>query len=353
MESENYLFLYLDIDAAAEPGRFDIILKDDDIRVVHEYELKQKNSDPEHTKGFSPADAIYLVTPDRFANGDPSNDSVEGLSDRLDRDNDYGRHGGDLVGLGELHHVGYDALRTVEGEERYVQPLRHVLEPLEPHVAEARGGHQDVRFRHAVERCIGEIVVDHITDADPLIAAEIGDIALIVGSGPIGAMHILLARLAGASKILVADVVASRLDLAAKLGADATINSAEQNLEQAVMELTDGHGADFISTACPIPQVQEQVMQIAADHARINFFGGLPKGKEHISFNSNLVHYKELILTGTTACSTDDCRRAAEIVNTGRIDLSKLIGARFPLKEAVAAFQVMEKGEALKVILEP
>ena len=114
VESENYLFLYLDIDAAAEPGKFDIVLKDDDIRVVHEYELKQRNSDPEHTKGFSPADAIYLVTPDRFANGDPSNDSVEGLSDRLDRDNDYGRHGGDLAGLGEsidyIRDMGFTAI---------------------------------------------------------------------------------------------------------------------------------------------------------------------------------------------------------------------------------------------------
>ena len=114
VESENYVFLYLDIDAAAEPGKFDIVLKDDDIRVVHEYELKQKNTDPEHTKGFSPADAIYLVTPDRFANGNPSNDTVEGLSDRLDRDNDYGRHGGDLAGLGDsldyIRDMGFTAI---------------------------------------------------------------------------------------------------------------------------------------------------------------------------------------------------------------------------------------------------
>jgi len=99
VESGNYLFLYLDIDATVEPGKFDIVLEDGDIRVAHEYELKQRSTDPKHTKGFSPADAIYLVTPDRFANGDPSNDSVEGLSERLDRDNNYGRHGGDLAGL--------------------------------------------------------------------------------------------------------------------------------------------------------------------------------------------------------------------------------------------------------------
>jgi glycosidase len=99
VESKNYLFLYLDIDAAAKPGKFEIVLENDDHRIAHEYELKEKNPDSSHTKGFSPADAIYLITPDRYANGDPSNDSLDGLSDRLNRDDDYGRHGGDIAGI--------------------------------------------------------------------------------------------------------------------------------------------------------------------------------------------------------------------------------------------------------------
>lgn len=99
VQNKNYLFVYLDISATAKPGEFDIVLEDGDFRVAQAYELKQKNPDASHTKGFSPADAIYLVTPDRFANGDPSNDSIDGLVDRLDRDDDYGRHGGDIAGL--------------------------------------------------------------------------------------------------------------------------------------------------------------------------------------------------------------------------------------------------------------
>jgi glycosidase len=99
VESENYLFVYVDIDDAAKPGTFDIVLENSEIRVAHNYELKAKNPDPSHTRGFTPADTIYLITPDRFANGDTSNDNIDGLGDPLNRDDDYGRHGGDLAGI--------------------------------------------------------------------------------------------------------------------------------------------------------------------------------------------------------------------------------------------------------------
>ena len=76
---------------------------------------------------------------------------------------------------------------------------------------------------------------------------------------------------------------------------------------------------------------------LAAIGGRINFFGGLPKDRPTINFDSNLVHYKELVVTGTTACSTADCWQATHIVNSGLVDLSDLVSQRFPLREAVAA----------------
>ena len=166
-------------------------------------------------------------------------------------------------------------------------------------------------------------------------------------------MHILLARLRGAGIVFVSEVNPQRLMQAEDFDVDRAINPKEENLSAIIAKETKGRGVDVVIVAAPAPRAQEQAVELAAIGGRINFFGGLPKDLPMITFDSNLVHYKELIVTGTTACSTDDCRRAAEIVNTGRVDLSKLIGARFPLKEAVAAFQVMEKGEALKVILEP
>jgi glycosidase len=105
VESPNYLFVYLDIEPDAEPGTFDIALSEGDYTITRTYELRQKSADPEHAKGFSSADAIYLIMPDRFANGDPDNDEFYFLDDKLDRGDPYGRHGGDLKGIED--HLDY------------------------------------------------------------------------------------------------------------------------------------------------------------------------------------------------------------------------------------------------------
>ena len=94
----NYLFLRLSIGPDTEAGEFDLVFTGDDDAIAHAYSLDERNQDPEHTLGFSSADAIYLITPDRFANGDPENDEIEGLGDILDRSLPRGRHGGDVRG---------------------------------------------------------------------------------------------------------------------------------------------------------------------------------------------------------------------------------------------------------------
>ncbi|MDX1500683.1 MAG: cyclomaltodextrinase N-terminal domain-containing protein, partial [Woeseiaceae bacterium] len=95
----NYLFVYLAIEATTAAGTFDIRFTAGDERLVHRYTLRPRSVDPDHVRGITPADVIYLVTPDRFVNGDPENDTVAGYGDALDRSDDYGRHGGDLAGV--------------------------------------------------------------------------------------------------------------------------------------------------------------------------------------------------------------------------------------------------------------
>ena len=118
-------------------------------------------------------------------------------------------------------------------------------------------------------------------------------------------------------------------------------------------DLSGGEGADVVIVAAPSHAGQEAALHVAAIGGRISFFGGLPKDKPTIAFDSNLVHYKELVVTGTTACSTADCRQAAAIVSSGRVDLSGLISARLPLREARAAFALAEERTSLKVVIQP
>jgi L-iditol 2-dehydrogenase len=166
-------------------------------------------------------------------------------------------------------------------------------------------------------------------------------------------MHAKLARLRGALRVIVSEPADGRRQQALELGADRVVDPLNEDLKTAVMEESDGRGADVIIVAAPSKQAQESALEIAATGGRINFFGGLPKQDPTIRFDSNKVHYKELIVTGTTACSTYDCLRAADIVNSGRIDLTPLVTGRFPLREAGQAFAAAADGSNLRVSLEP
>jgi len=107
VENPNYLFVYLDIDPTARPGGFPIRFESATGRVTHTFELRERAEGAAAIKGFDSSDVIYLVTPDRFANGDTSNDYIEAMGDVLDRDEPYGRHGGDIAGLRQ--HLDYIA----------------------------------------------------------------------------------------------------------------------------------------------------------------------------------------------------------------------------------------------------
>jgi L-iditol 2-dehydrogenase len=180
-----------------------------------------------------------------------------------------------------------------------------------------------------------------------------GESVLVVGAGPIGIMHVMLARLQGAAKVYVSELNSERAIQVREFSADIVVNPADEDLSQIMNNQTKGTGVDVVIVAAPAHKAQQAALDVAAIGGRINFFAGLPKDNPTIEMNSNLIHYKELIVTGTTASSTQNCQRAAEIVNSGRIDFSNLISARFPLSEAVDAFSVAESGKALKVVLEP
>jgi glycosidase len=106
-DSPNYLFIDLEISESTKPGKFDIIFKTENgDEKSHTYELKTRNKSAEAYKGFDSSDAIYLITPDRFANADPSNDIDLSLNEKtINRNDDYARHGGDIKGI--TKHLDY------------------------------------------------------------------------------------------------------------------------------------------------------------------------------------------------------------------------------------------------------
>ncbi len=178
-----------------------------------------------------------------------------------------------------------------------------------------------------------------------------GDLVVICGAGPIGCLHVMVARARGAARIVVSDPSESRRAQALALGADVAVAPAE--LSAAVADASGGQGADVIITAVPVAEVQEAAVPLAAIGGRINFFGGLPAGSSSIRIDSNLVHYRELVLTGTTANTTADCVEALELVRSGQLDTERLVTAAYPLSDALEAFAVAAAGSAMKIVITP
>jgi glycosidase len=104
--NQNYLFLYLSLNKATTAGNFDLVFKKGKKeKLRYTFELKQRRENSAQRIGFNSSDAMYLITPDRFANAIPENDEVENLFERKNRQDPYGRHGGDIQGI--INHLDY------------------------------------------------------------------------------------------------------------------------------------------------------------------------------------------------------------------------------------------------------
>ncbi len=181
-----------------------------------------------------------------------------------------------------------------------------------------------------------------------------GDVVVIVGSGPIGCLHVRLARARGAARIILIDLNAERLEQAAALvRPDLTIVSADVDPVEAVMAATNGRGADVVITAAASGTAQEQGLRMLARRGRLSLFGGLAKDAPNITVDANLVHYRELTIVGVNGSSPDHNKQALQLIASGAVPVADLITHRLPLDRVLDAIDIVARGEAIKVTIEP
>ncbi len=192
-------------------------------------------------------------------------------------------------------------------------------------------------------------------NAQEQLGIEPGDDVVIFGAGPIGCMHARIARgVHKAGRIILVDINPERLAMsAAAVQPDVIINSREVDVVARVMELTGGRGADVVITATPAGESQEQAIAMAARNGRISFFGGLPKNNPVIACDSNVVHYRQLHIHGANGSAPEHNRRALAYIASGEVPVADLITERVPLTEVMRAFEIVERGQAIKVTVEP
>ncbi|WP_148573888.1 zinc-dependent dehydrogenase [Nocardioides caldifontis] len=192
-------------------------------------------------------------------------------------------------------------------------------------------------------------------NAQELLGIEEGDTVVVFGAGPIGCMHIRVARgVWKAGPVYLVDVNAERLKMSADaVQPDETIDASHVDVVERVRELTGGRGADVVITATAANVTQEQAIAMAARNGRISFFGGLPKNNPTITCDSNVVHYRQLHIHGANGSAPEHNKRALEYISTGQVPVKDLITVHLPLERAMEAFDIVAKGEAIKVTVEP
>ncbi|PZG19463.1 zinc-dependent dehydrogenase [Nonomuraea aridisoli] len=190
-----------------------------------------------------------------------------------------------------------------------------------------------------------------VLNGQSLARVGAGDDVVVMGAGPIGCLHVRLARARGAARVFLVDVNAERLAMAAELvRPDAVIDS--DPVEQ-VLKLTGGRGADVVITAAASGAAQEQAVRMAARQGRVSFFGGLPKDDPIIALDSNLVHYRELTIVGANGSSPAHNAEALRLVAEGAVTVSDLITHRLGLEQVLDGIDLVSRGAAIKVTIEP
>jgi L-iditol 2-dehydrogenase len=179
-----------------------------------------------------------------------------------------------------------------------------------------------------------------------------GDTVVVVGAGPIGCLHVRLARARGAALVILVELNAARLAAAAAL-VHPDVAIAGDDPVGAVLEATGGRGADVVITAAASGIAQEQGLLMLARRGRLSLFGGLPKDRPTITVDANLVHYRELTIVGVNGSSPEHNRRALDLIASGAVPVADLITHRLPLDRVLDAIDIVARGEAIKVTIEP
>lgn len=182
---------------------------------------------------------------------------------------------------------------------------------------------------------------------------DYGDTVAILGSGAQGLYFLKLAKLAGATKVIMMDHFDYRLNYAKKLGADEVINNKKENAVERIEELTDGYGAEVVITAAGVPAAWELAVKIAAKGGLVNEYAGCAPDTT-FTIPTGRIHYDMIKIIGTFHTTPNYVHRAWELIKTRTVDLSPIVTHRMPLKDVQKAFNLLATSkEAIKIAIIP
>ncbi len=200
----------------------------------------------------------------------------------------------------------------------------------------------------------GSIIADALTTPYHAVvrraAMQPGDRVVVIGCGGIGLNVVQLAAALG-GRVIAVDLSPAKLEWAARLGAEATIDAgAVSRLDREVRRLTGGGGADIAFEAVGRAATQEQALSCLRTGGRLVLVGYSP---ETLPLNAGRVMFRELEVVGSLGCRPVDYPRVVELARQGRIRVAELVTHRFPLDDINAAFDALRAGDPVRAVVVP
>jgi L-iditol 2-dehydrogenase len=176
-----------------------------------------------------------------------------------------------------------------------------------------------------------------------------GDVVAIVGAGPIGLLHLQMAKAKGA-RTISCDLLSDRLEVARLLGADHVVDASQSDAVAQVRNLTDGHGANAVIVAVGAEQAMLAALQMAASGGTVNLFAGTYPPTT-IALDPNLIHYREISLCGSWDYAPRHFTTALEMLAEGTVATAPLTSHVLPLEQTKAGFEAVASRKGMKVVI--
>ncbi|MBI5103184.1 MAG: zinc-binding dehydrogenase [Nitrospirae bacterium] len=175
------------------------------------------------------------------------------------------------------------------------------------------------------------------------------DTVFIIGAGPIGLLHLMLAKSKGA-RVMITGLERERLKTAKKLGADHVFDPSDS--VSSIREFTGGMGADHVFECTGQPAIWEASVDYVRRGGSVILFGGCRSGTK-VTFSAERLHYDEITLKGTFHFTPDDVIKAYGLLKGRKIDVSRLISGTCRLKDIQDVFAKLVRGEGIKYVVVP
>jgi 2-desacetyl-2-hydroxyethyl bacteriochlorophyllide A dehydrogenase len=181
-----------------------------------------------------------------------------------------------------------------------------------------------------------------------LIDAPNAKALLVTGCGPLGLMHIRLAKALGVEQIIAIDPSEERLRVAAESGAQLTLAPGEGTVA-AIRDFTNDAGVDAMVVAVGRADAFEPYLDALAPGAKVNLFAGFPTGKDTLQVPANEIHYNEYSLVGSSSCHLTDFEYVASLVAGGTLEVDDLVTTTLSIDDTVGALEAAKAGRDLRV----